>query len=86
MAKGGVFNQFGQVAFARGGVVGRPTLFPFARGTGLMGEAGPEAILPLSRGAGGILGVNARGGRGWGRRNECHRPQLFRAARSNPRN
>ena len=44
-------------AFARGGVVDRPTLFPMARGAGLMGEAGPEAILPLSRGRGGRLGV-----------------------------
>ena len=34
-------------------------LFPFARGIGLMGEAGPEAILPLRRGPGGRLGVEA---------------------------
>jgi hypothetical protein len=40
-----------------GGIVSRPTLFPFARGIGLMGEAGPEAILPLRRGRGGRLGV-----------------------------
>jgi hypothetical protein len=40
-------------------VVSQPTLFPFARGIGLMGEAGPEAILPLRRGAGGRLGVEA---------------------------
>jgi len=43
-------------------------LFPFARGgamaTGLMGEAGPEAIMPLKRGADGKLGVAAAGGRG----------------------
>ena len=57
-ARGGVFSGGQQVtAFARGGVVDRPTLFPFARGAGLMGEAGPEAILPLSRGRGGRLGV-----------------------------
>ena len=39
-----------------GSVVSRPTVFPFARGIGLMGEAGPEAILPLRRGRGGRLG------------------------------
>ena len=57
-ARGGVFSGGQHItAFARGGVVDRPTLFPFARGAGLMGEAGPEAILPLSRGRGGRLGV-----------------------------
>ncbi|HSG56055.1 MAG TPA: hypothetical protein VLA45_11410, partial [Paracoccaceae bacterium] len=62
-ARGGVFDGGGQVtAFARGGVVDRPTLFPFAKGTGLMGEAGPEAILPLSRGRNGRLGVATQGG------------------------
>jgi lambda family phage tail tape measure protein len=49
-------------AFARGGVVSGPTLFPLRGGTGLMGEAGPEAILPLSRGPDGRLGVTASGG------------------------
>lgn len=53
-------------AFARGGIVDRPTLFPFARGgslaTGLMGEAGPEAIMPLTRDGAGRLGVRAQGG------------------------
>ena len=59
-ARGGVFAQTGQVAaFARGGIVNQPTVFPFARGIGLMGEAGPEAILPLRRGPGGRLGVEA---------------------------
>ncbi len=48
-------------AFARGGVVSGPTVFPMARGIGLMGEAGPEAILPLRRGADGRLGVSAEG-------------------------
>ena len=58
-AKGNVFAQNGIQAFARGGIVDKPTLFPFAKGTGLMGEAGPEAIMPLKRGADGKLGVAA---------------------------
>jgi hypothetical protein len=59
-AKGNVFSGGNVVPFASGGVVDRPTMFPL-RGnkTGLMGEAGPEAILPLTRGAGGKLGVKA---------------------------
>ncbi len=48
--------------FAKGGVVNRPTVFPMAKGIGLMGEAGPEAILPLKRGPGGDLGVAGGGG------------------------
>lgn len=47
--------------FARGGVVHGATVFPFADGVGLMGEAGPEAIMPLSRGPDGRLGVAANG-------------------------
>lgn len=46
--------------FAKGGVVGGPTLFASRAGLGLMGEAGPEAILPLARGADGRLGVAAQ--------------------------
>lgn len=61
-AKGGVFDNGRIMAFARGGMVNRPTLFPMAGGAGLMGEAGPEAILPLKRTAGGELGVRAQGG------------------------
>lgn len=45
--------------FARGGVVAAPTYFPTAGGTGMMGEAGAEAILPLRRGSDGRLGVAA---------------------------
>lgn len=47
--------------FASGGIVDRATAFPMRGGTGLMGEAGPEAILPLSRAADGRLGVRAGG-------------------------
>jgi len=61
-AAGGVFQSGDVTAFSAGGVVGRPTLFPMARGAGLMGEAGPEAIMPLARGLGGKLGVRASGG------------------------
>jgi len=63
-AKGGIFDRGNVVPFARGGIVNRPTLFPMATGAGLMGEAGPEAILPLARGAGGRLGVRASGAGG----------------------
>ncbi|MDX6806565.1 phage tail tape measure protein [Terrihabitans rhizophilus] len=61
-AKGGVVG--GQVQpFATGGVVSTPTFFPMAGGrTGLMGEAGSEAILPLARGSDGRLGVRGGGG------------------------
>jgi phage-related minor tail protein len=48
--------------FARGGVISSPTTFPMRGATGLMGEAGPEAIMPLTRGADGRLGVQAQGG------------------------
>lgn len=48
--------------FAKGGVVSSPMLFPLQGGTGLAGEAGAEAILPLQRGADGRLGVAANGG------------------------
>jgi hypothetical protein len=41
------------VPFRHGGVVTRPTIFPFAGGIGLMSEAGPEAIMPLRRLGGG---------------------------------
>ncbi|MAA98668.1 MAG: tail tape measure protein [Stappia sp.] len=59
-AKGGAFDPSGEItAFAKGGVVDRATVFPFAKGIGLMGEAGPEAIMPLRRGRDGRLGVSA---------------------------
>jgi hypothetical protein len=60
--KGGSFAQGRVMPFARGGVVSGPTAFPMRNGRGLMGEAGPEAIMPLARGADGRLGVAAQGG------------------------
>lgn len=64
-AKGGAFSGGNVVPFAQGGVVSSPTLFPMSgRKTGLMGEAGPEAIMPLTRGRDGKLGVKAEGGGG----------------------
>lgn len=51
-------------AGARGGVVTKPVVFPMRQGAGLMGEAGPEAIMPLARLPGGDLGVKAGGGGG----------------------
>ena len=63
-ANGNAFGANGIIPFAKGGIVNSPTLFPFAKGIGLMGEAGPEAIMPLSRGPGGKLGVMASGGGG----------------------
>jgi lambda family phage tail tape measure protein len=72
-ANGNAFAQNNIVPYAMGGaftnsVVSKPTLFKFANGgttrTGLMGEAGPEAIMPLSRGANGKLGVASVGGGG----------------------
>jgi len=62
LADGGVVGGGRVKAFANGGVVGGPTLFPLARGLGLMGEAGAEAVLPLARGSDGALGVRTSGG------------------------
>lgn len=69
-ALGGIYGDSSYEAFANGGaftnqIVSKPTFFRFAKGsgfgTGLMGEAGPEAIMPLTRGADGSLGVRADG-------------------------
>jgi lambda family phage tail tape measure protein len=66
MANGGVFASNGIQPFAMGGIVNNPTLFKFANGggfnTGVMGEAGPEAIVPLKRGSNGKLGIAGGGG------------------------
>jgi len=63
-ADGAAFSQGQVVPFARGGVVSSPTRFPMRGGTGLMGESGPEAVLPLCRGSDGSLGVRSQGGAG----------------------
>lgn len=61
-ADGGVISKGNVVPYANGGIVGGPTLFPMVGGkTGLMGEAGPEAIMPLKRGKDGKLGVGVDG-------------------------
>lgn len=62
-ALGGVYSSPGLSAYS-GQMVSKPTVFPFAKGIGLMGEAGPEAILPLKRGQNGKLGVDGGGGGG----------------------
>lgn len=64
-AKGGVYNSPSLSAYSNG-IVSSPTMFAFAKGAGLMGEAGPEAIMPLTRGSDGSLGVRAVGGRSAG--------------------
>lgn len=59
-AKGGVFESGKVIPFQHGGVVGSATTFPLAHGRrGLMGEAGPEAVMPLARLPGGDLGVKS---------------------------
>jgi hypothetical protein len=69
-AKGGAFNMGARLdKFAKGNaftnsIVNRPTLFPMANGAGLMGESGPEAVLPLTRLANGDLGVSMPAGAG----------------------
>ena len=69
-AKGGVYGSLEYSKFAKGGaftnsIIDSPTFFKFAKGSGfgngLMGEAGPEAIMPLKRSSDGSLGVDATG-------------------------
>lgn len=61
-AKGGVFSNGNVIAMAKGRVITGPTMFPMAKGkTGLMGEAGPEAVMPLTRLPDGDLGVRGTG-------------------------
>lgn len=75
LARGGVIANGMLQAFANGGaftngVYTRPTYFAFGKGGqfGVMGEAGPEAVMPLTRGPGGRLGVDAHGAGGGGKR------------------
>jgi len=70
-AKGHAFDAAGVTAYAQGGaftnaVVNRPTMFAYANGGafGVMGEAGPEAVMPLTRTRSGELGIKAAGGGG----------------------
>lgn len=61
-ANGGAFQQSMPVPFAKGGVIASPVSFPLGRGlTGLAGERGAEAIMPLARGPDGRLGVVSQG-------------------------
>lgn len=62
-ADGGVYRSAGLSQYS-GSIVNRPTFFAFARGAAVMGEAGPEAILPLRRGTDGKLGGVAAGSGG----------------------
>lgn len=61
-ADGNAFSNGKVMPFAAGGVVSAPTMFPMRGGLGMMGEAGPEAIMPLARAPGGRLGVQAVSG------------------------
>lgn len=67
-ANGNAYGANGIIPFANGGIFDSPTLFKFAKGgamaNGVLGEAGPEAIMPLRRGPDGQLGVAAGGGGG----------------------
>lgn len=71
-AKGGVYSSLDLSAYS-GQVVDNPTFFAFAKGAGVMGEAGPEAIMPLTRAADGSLGVRAVSGGA----SEGAAPQVF---------
>ncbi|ENZ1696593.1 phage tail tape measure protein [Pseudomonas aeruginosa] len=62
-AKGGVYSSPSLSAFSNG-VYNSPQFFAFAKGAGVFGEAGPEAIMPLTRAADGSLGVRAIGSGG----------------------
>lgn len=64
-AKGGVYESHDLSKYSSS-IVSSPTFFAFAKGAGLMGEAGPEAIMPLTRAADGSLGVRAISGSGGG--------------------
>jgi hypothetical protein len=64
-AMGGAFSQGRKLtAYGSGGIFDTPHIFPMANGAGVMGEAGPEAVMPLTRGPDGKLGVQASGSSG----------------------
>ena len=63
-ADGAPFSQGRVMPFATGGIVSGATPFGMRGGMGIMGEAGPEAIMPLARGPDGKLGVRGAGGAG----------------------
>lgn len=63
-ANGAPFSQGRVMPFAQGGIVSSATAFGMRGGMGVMGEAGPEAIMPLARGPDGKLGVKGGGGGG----------------------
>lgn len=63
-AHGNAFANGRVSMFAKGGVVNQATAFPMRSGTGVMGEAGPEAVMPLRRLSNGDLGVQSSGGSG----------------------
>lgn len=65
-ANGAAFDLGGTRQFAQGGIVSSPTFFRYGGGIGQMGEAGPEAIVPLKRMNNGRLGVEMHGGKGGG--------------------
>lgn len=85
-ANGAAFAPGGVVPFAQGGIFNSPHLFQFGQGgslaTGVLGEAGPEAVMPLARGANGKLGVRAQGMGGGG----VTINQVFNFAAGNNRN
>ncbi|MDU3076708.1 MAG: phage tail tape measure protein, partial [Mixta calida] len=60
-AKGGVYDSPSLSAYS-GGIYDSPKFFAFAKGAGVFGEAGPEAIMPLKRGPDGSLGVQLHSG------------------------
>lgn len=65
LAAGGVLSRGNIIPFATGGIFNSPTMFPMSGGrTGLMGEAGPEAVMPLARDNQGRLGVRAANSNG----------------------
>lgn len=75
-AKGGVYTSPGLSAYSNQ-IISSPTLFKFANGIGMMGEAGPEGILPLKRGPSGSLGVQMYGAAAQSGSNDNNAPIQF---------